>query len=490
MVTAKAVLAAASVVAALILTTALVVGAPSQEEKARAGTAGPALEQERPGPSSNGLSKGTAEPVIWDTRVESTPLDNPRTVVSLTFDDAFAGQYKAAEILSRYGIEGTFFTPSGSIGQDDYLSLDQLWTIAANGHEIGGHTVDHSDLVQSSVDEAMRQVCLDRKNLTEWGFAVTSFAYPYASMNEEVQRVSEECGYNSARGLGDLATKNHCIGCPGAESIPPRNPYLTRAPEMVTSAWTFADLRQVVQQAEETGGWTQLTFHHVCDSGCSELAITPKLLEQFAAWLVDRSTVGTATRTVHQVVGGPVQPPVDAPADPAPSAGINGIRNPSVEVAGDKLPRCWQASHWGDISPRFQTTAPGRNGNTALKLVVDKAVAGAAQFIPSLDLGDCAPGATPGHSYSLRAWYTATAQTQFSVYLRNSSGEWEYWTSSGFFDPAKNYTQAAWTTPPLPEDVTGLSFGLSLGEPGELITDDYAMYDKRGAPAVAQRGTS
>lgn len=148
-----------------------------------------------------------------------------------------------------------------------------------------------------------------------------------------------------------------------------------------------------MQQAEETGGWTQLTFHHVCDSGCSELAITPKLLEQFASWLADRSTVGTATRTVHQVVGGPVQPLVHAPADPAPSAGINGIGNPSAEVAGDGLPRCWQSSRWGDISPRFETVSPGRTGNTALKLVVDKAASGAAQFIPSLDLGDCAPGA-------------------------------------------------------------------------------------------------
>lgn len=216
-VTAKAVLAAASVVAALILATALVVGASSQEDKARAGTAGPALEQERPGSPS----KGTAEPVIWDSVVEPAPLDNPRTVVSLTFDDAFAGQYKAAEILSRYGIEGTFFTPSGSIGRNGYLSLDQLGAIAANGHEIGGHSVDHADLTQVSEEEAMRQVCLDRKNLTEWGFTVTSFAYPYAAVSPEISRVTEECGYNSARGLGDLVTKNHCIGCPGAESIPP-----------------------------------------------------------------------------------------------------------------------------------------------------------------------------------------------------------------------------------------------------------------------------
>lgn len=483
MITAKAVLGAAAVIAALILAAALVFGAPSGEQEAPGGANALQGEQERPGfeGSPSGTAMDSAEPVSWKSIVEPAPVSNPQTVVSLTFDDAFAGQYKAAEILSRYGIEGTFFITSGMIDRGGYLSLEQLRTIDANGHEIGGHSVSHPDLLPLPLEEASRQVCLDRGTLSRWGFEVSSFAYPFASSGTQLREVVEACGYNSARGLGDIATPGACNGCPGAETIPPANPYLTKAPEMVTSSWTLEDLKQVVLRAEETGGWTQLTFHHICDE-CSDLAVDPQLLERFAAWLANRSSVGTATRTVDEVIGGQVQPLVAPPGDAAPSAGVNGVTNDELEVSGQTLPRCWEASDWGDIKARFQTTHPGRTGNTALKLVVEDASPGAAHFIPRLDLGACAPGAVSGHSYSLSAWYTSTAETQFSVYLRSSSGVWEYWMSSPSFEPAGQYTQAAWTTPPLPEGATGLSFGLTITEAGELTTDDYAMYDKRGAP--------
>ncbi|WP_460462904.1 polysaccharide deacetylase family protein [Arthrobacter pigmenti] len=475
--------------ASLILAAALVLGGPPQNQKA--GTAGQDTERrhsEAQSPSSE-AGPEPKEPANWDSVVGSVPIDNPHAIVSLTFDDAFAGQYKAAEILSRYGIEGTFFAPSGNIGRDGYLSLDQLRTIEANGHEIGGHTVNHSDLVQGPVKEAMREVCLDRRNLAEWGFTVTSFAYPFASSTPDIRKVPEACGYNSARGLGDLATENACIGCPGAESLPPSDPYLIKAPEMVTTAWTLEDLRQVVRQAEETGGWTQLTFHHICDSGCSELAVTPELLEQFVAWLAARPAVGTATRTVHEVIGGAVQPLVRAPMDPAPPRGINEVRNHDLETPGGDHPRCWRPFQWGEVKPQFQTVSPGHSGNSALRVTVEDGTSGAARFMPALDLGHCAPTVIPGHSYSLRAWYTSTEKTQFAVYYRNELGSWNYWTSSPFFESSGKYRQATWTTPPVPEGTTGLSFGLNLTAPGQLTTDDYGLFDERDALPSAGSGT-
>lgn len=488
-ISAKAVLAAASILAALILTAALVMGGPSQDRKA-----GPAAPEAESGQSdspalSNGAGPELKEPVIWESVVDSVSVDNLHTVVTLTFDDAFVGQYKAAEILSRYGIDGTFFAPSGSIGRAGYLTLNQLRTIEANGHEIGGHSISHPDLAQSTMDEAMREVCLDRRNLTEWGFTVTNFAYPFASSTPEIQEVPEACGYNSARGLGDIATENACVGCPGAESIPPSNPYLTKAPEMVTTEWTFEDLRQVVLQAEQTGGWTQLTFHHICDSGCSELAVTPELLEKFADWLAGRSAIGTATRTVREVIGGPVQPLVRAPVVPAPSPGANGVRNSGAEIPGETHPRCWRPFHWGGVEPQFETVSPGHTGNSALQVIVEDGHSGAARFMPALDMGHCSATVVPGHSYSLRAWYTSTERTQFSLYYRNESGGWDYWTSSPFFKSADTYRQAAWTTPPIPKGITGLSFGLGISRPGQLTTDDYALYDKRGALPPVGSGT-
>ena len=105
----------------------------------------------------------------------------PQTVVSITFDDGNADQLPAAQTLHAAGMKGTFYIPSGFVDAPDYLTRADLNTIAGMGHEIGGHIVTHPDLTTLPSDEAKRQICDDRVNLTNWGFRVTSFAYPFAA---------------------------------------------------------------------------------------------------------------------------------------------------------------------------------------------------------------------------------------------------------------------------------------------------------------------
>jgi hypothetical protein len=127
---------------------------------------------------------------------------------------------------------------------------------------------------------------------------------------------------------------------------------------------------------------------------------------------------------------------------------------------------------------------PGRTGAVAEKLVVTGHTDGDGQLLSTFDQGACAPTVTAGHTYSLRAWYQSTVPTQVNVYLRNTAGLWSYYTSSAYFAAASTWTQAEWTTPALPAGTTGLSFGLNVFQNGEITTDDYALYDTVGAPAV------
>src|SRR5690606_11565922 len=113
-------------------------------------------------------------------------------------------QKLAASLLSRYGMKGTFFVPSGYLGAPGYLTVDDVQAFARSGHEIGGHSVSHPDLTSVSPDEAARQICQDRVQLTSWGLTVRSFAYPFAALNPDVKAAVAACGYSSARGLGDL----------------------------------------------------------------------------------------------------------------------------------------------------------------------------------------------------------------------------------------------------------------------------------------------
>ena len=412
---------------------------------------------------------------------------NP-TVVTLTFDDANADQLNAAQTMQSLGLVGTFFTPSGFINNPNYLTTSDMQGLVANGNEIAGHTVTHPDLTTVTVDEATRQICNDRVNLSKPWIHDHDFAYPFAAENASIETIVKNCGFNSARGLGDIKTRFSCAGCPLAESIPPANAYNTAAPDEVDNTWTLADLQKSVTQAEPAGGWVQLTFHHISATSTDPLNITPTLFNQFATWLKSRPAT-TMVKTVAQVIGGTVKPLVSGP--PAPPEGTgNLVKNPSLETLVNGGYR--SAGPQEAMAPNtsaFSTVKPGHTGNVAEQLVVSEYVDGDAKLLPTLDLGGCSPTATPGNSYSIGAWYKSTTNTQFELYYRIGVGSWKYWTSSPWFSAATTYQKATWTTPPLPAGASGISFGLNLFSNGTLTTDDYEMFDV-GTPRTASAATT
>ncbi|MEG9247479.1 polysaccharide deacetylase family protein [Arthrobacter sp. Soc17.1.1.1] len=410
----------------------------------------------------------------------------PNTVVSLTFDDGNNNQAEAAATLQAAGLRGTFFVNSGTLDSGTYLTTDQVKALQAAGHEIGGHTVTHPDLVVAGADEARRQVCNDRVNLTNLGLNITSFAYPFASSSDAVEAIVRDCGYNSARGLGDVRSKNpESATYPVAETIPPANPWNTGAPQQVDNTWTLADLQQVVNQSVNGGGgWVQLTFHNVGRDG-DPLSVTSAVFAQYTAWLKGEVDAGRIeVKTVQGVIGGATKPLVAGPAAPAPITTGNLIRNPSLEDPSAVLgtPRCWFFGGYGQNSPAWSQVSPGRTGNVAQVLTMNNYVDGDAKLLPSLDLGECAPSATPGRTYQMSAFYKSTAPTQFAVYYRTGVGNWRYWDSSPLYDAADNWTQATYTSLPVPAGATAISIGLNLISNGTLTTDDYSLTATGAAP--------
>ena len=411
----------------------------------------------------------------------------PQTIVSLTFDDSNADQLAPVETMNALGLHGTLYTVTGWVGAPGYLTQANLASLAAGGNEIGGHTVNHPDLTTMSVSNQTQEVCQARATLAGWGYPQTSFAYPFASVNATTEAVVKACGYNNARGLGDIQSRFGCAGCDFASSLPPADPYYTEALDEVDASWTLADLQNGVTNAENNGGgWVQYTFHHICNSVCDSLSISPALFAQFTQWLAGRAaTNNTVVKTVGEVIGGAVKPivPVTGSVAQAPGPGVNGIINPSLETAGiGGVPQCWMASSYGTNAPAFHGVTPGHTGSVAENLVMSGYTDGDAKLLPTMDLGDCAPTVTPGHSYSLRSWYTSSVPTQFEVYLRSTAGAWSYWTASPWIAASPIFTQGVWQTPAIPPGYNGLSFGLNLFQLGTLTTDDYEMYDSVGAP--------
>lgn len=146
---------------------------------------------------------------------------NP-TIVSLTFDDGTASQYSLAwqRAIASHAMDATFFVPSGNIGGGPgYMTWDQLSALSAAGNEIGGHTLNHVNLIGSGLtyDQKVHQVCDDRQALLQHGLDAVSFAYPEGAYDQTAKDIVRDCGYSSGRAAGGVSASGPVY----AETVPP-----------------------------------------------------------------------------------------------------------------------------------------------------------------------------------------------------------------------------------------------------------------------------
>ena len=233
------------------------------------------------------------------------------TVVSMTFDDGRQTQYQALGPLRDHGMRATFYANSGEVPEEPgqwRMTWDLLHELAAAGNEIGGHSLNHPDLTTLDATELRRQVCDDRANLANQGFAPVSFSYPFVASNPAVEAMVKECGYTSARHMGGIKSPTSCFYCPNAESIPPAAPFHLRTVDLTDSLLTLATLQARVVQAERNGGgWVVMALHDICagDAPCDpdSPSLSLATFEQFLDWLGPRAAGGTLVKTVREVMG-------------------------------------------------------------------------------------------------------------------------------------------------------------------------------------------
>lgn len=219
------------------------------------------------------------------------------TVVSLQFDDGVLDQNTVKDVLAARGMHATFYVNSGPVGDAAHMSWDQLTALAADGHEIAGHTVDHVNLKKLKPAALQHQVCDDRATLQAHGFDPVSFAYPFGGFDALAKQVVAGCGYTSGRGVSGVDGRRTF-----AETLPPADPYATRTPANVKSGTTLATIQGYVTGAEANGGgWVQLVFHHVCDH-CDPYSITLADFTALVDWLAARQPQGTVVLTTAEAM--------------------------------------------------------------------------------------------------------------------------------------------------------------------------------------------
>jgi peptidoglycan/xylan/chitin deacetylase (PgdA/CDA1 family) len=244
-------------------------------------------------------------------------------VVTLTLDDGAISQYALAfqRAFQPHGANVTYFVPTGKIGSDpSYMTWEQLSTLAANGNEIGSHTVDHVNLTSSGLtyDQKVHQVCDSRQALLQHGLDAPSFAYPEAAYDQTAEDIVRSCGYWSGRSAGGVSASGPLYG----ETIPPRDIYATRTwtpPTSSSSPIQLSDMQAMVDSAAVHGGaWVQIVIHRVCSqtydsanySRClaSWRPIELDTLNGFLDWMQNAgqpggAPAGAVLQTVRQTIG-------------------------------------------------------------------------------------------------------------------------------------------------------------------------------------------
>lgn len=138
------------------------------------------------------------------------PENLPAKTVVITFDDGYADNLTAMEMLIRHGMKATWFVVTGSVGATPkwhadgrppgrLLSAPELRDMHAAGMEIGSHTRSHRPLTETppqAWDDELRGSREDLEDLL--GAPVTSFAFPYGKFDDAGVAAVRNAGYRAA----------------------------------------------------------------------------------------------------------------------------------------------------------------------------------------------------------------------------------------------------------------------------------------------------
>lgn len=171
--------------------------------------------------------------------------DLPQKAVAITFDDGFLDVYENAfPILNELGFRATTYIITGTLDSDisyGYMQKAELAELAANGWEIGSHSISHDDLRTPPLG-IRNEIQKSKQTLEDMlGIDIRSFSYPYAVANDWIRERVQEYGYESAVGIG-----------PGVQHTTEDLYYLSRVD--VYRGIPLSTFLEIIQSDVETAG--------------------------------------------------------------------------------------------------------------------------------------------------------------------------------------------------------------------------------------------
>jgi peptidoglycan/xylan/chitin deacetylase (PgdA/CDA1 family) len=149
-------------------------------------------------------------------RILNGNIDRPYVVIS--FDDGLKRCLQIAQIMNEFGVKGCFFVCPPMIGETDerkikefcsqklhiqpsaFLSWDEIEALLKQGHEIGSHTMTHSNLGNMPVQQMQDEIAGSFHALSQRIGHVEHFAWPFGhffQFNPIAARIVFETGFRT-----------------------------------------------------------------------------------------------------------------------------------------------------------------------------------------------------------------------------------------------------------------------------------------------------
>ncbi|MES2447255.1 MAG: polysaccharide deacetylase family protein [Bacteroidota bacterium] len=133
----------------------------------------------------------------------------PSKPIMLTFDDTVLDQYTVVNpTLKKHGFKAAYFIMTVSIGKQgkfvNYMSKEQIKSLADEGNTIGSHTYDHKNFKKYEGKDWEEQLDKPTKKLEEiTGKKIEYFAYPFGLWNAAGIPELKKRGFKMAFSLAD-----------------------------------------------------------------------------------------------------------------------------------------------------------------------------------------------------------------------------------------------------------------------------------------------
>jgi peptidoglycan/xylan/chitin deacetylase (PgdA/CDA1 family) len=201
-------------------------------------------------------------------------------IVSFCFDDFPRTAYTTGgTILKSMGARGTYYAALGlqdstnTLG--DLLRSDDIFSLLADGHEIGCHTYTHSSCRDRSLKAFEGDVQKGRELLHKMtGCDAPNFSYPYGHVTLAAKKK-----------IGAQMTS--CRGIYGGVNRPTADLNLLRANSLYGDVDQFARVKDLVSESEQRRGWL-IFYTHDVRRNPSPFGCTPALLDSTVSLVLER----------------------------------------------------------------------------------------------------------------------------------------------------------------------------------------------------------